>query len=124
MTIFVKQYIHFNHSLKILILKNMYQYDPCSIGIHKNQEEECHKQTKIHKKGFIFFKDMQQDELQIFLLRAQIDELNEENGKVRLHHEKLLNQYYPGRFTACCDVFHQHEALRGKKKSKGTHKLI
>ena len=58
----------------------MYQYDPCSIGIHKNHEEECHKQTKIHKQGFIFFKDIQQDELQILLLRAEIDELNEENG--------------------------------------------
>ena len=37
--------------------------------------------------------------------------------------KNFLIQYYPVRFTACCYVFDEHEALRGKKNPKDTHKI-
>lgn len=94
--------------------------NPCSVGILKGQEIECHKITFVKSCGFVAFESLQQEDKQRLLYRADLVNDAAKISDLCLHHKALIIDRYEVLQKSCCDPFNSHR----KRKIKSHLQVI
>lgn len=88
--------------------------EPCSIGIHLGQTEDCHKTVYSRRTGLKNISELTPDAQQLLLRRCNFTAADASTN-VCCHHEKIFIDKYSFLQKMCCDPFSLHPESARKK---------